>query len=88
MPESMIRDKLIKEIELFPDEKLSELYDFVHYFRLGFQKATSNPVDEIMKFAGCWEDMPEEEFQEFSEEIVERRQKAFSRRRKSESDLD
>lgn len=76
MPESMIREKLAKEIELLPEEKLSEIYEFIHCFRLGFQKSSETQVDDIMEFAGCWKDMPE-----FSEEIEERRQKAFNRRR-------
>ncbi|WP_017295807.1 hypothetical protein [Geminocystis herdmanii] len=41
------------------------------------QKQTITPqqeMNEIMKFAGCWEDLSEEEFKDFSEEIKQRRQ--------------
>lgn len=31
-------------------------------------------INEIMKFAGCWEDLSEEEFTDFSQEIKQRRQ--------------
>jgi hypothetical protein len=41
-----------------------------------------------MQFAGCWEDMPEEEFENFSEEIAERRKRAFSERREYETFTD
>jgi hypothetical protein len=39
----MIQDQLINEIKKIPDNKLAELYDLVHYFRLGLaseQEAT------------------------------------------------
>ena len=35
---------------------------------------------EIMKFAGSWEDLPEEDFRSFCEEIEQRRQNSSSRR--------
>jgi hypothetical protein len=36
-----------------------------------------------MKFAGCWKDMPEKIFNEFLQDIGQRRKKAFSRRGRS-----
>jgi len=33
-----LKDKLINEISLIPNEKLVELYNFIHYFRLGTEK--------------------------------------------------
>ena len=83
MPESSVREKLMQEIELLPDKKLQEIYEFIHYFRLGFQKSESGQSN-IMKFAGCWNDMPEEEFAQFTQEIGARRKKAFERRKSSE----
>ena len=44
-----------------------------------------NNTEEIMHFAGCWEDMQEEEFDSFSEDIFNRRKTAFSRRREFET---
>lgn len=79
MEVSIIRDKVVEEIRLIPEHKLPEIYDFIHYFRLGLQNSKEN-IDQIMKFAGCWKDMPEKVFNEFSEEIAERRKQAFSRR--------
>jgi hypothetical protein len=35
---------------------------------------------EIMKFAGSWEDIPEEDFRNFCEEVEQRRQNSSSRR--------
>jgi hypothetical protein len=31
----LIQDKIIKEINGIPPEKLSEIYDLIHYFRIG-----------------------------------------------------
>jgi heterodisulfide reductase subunit A-like polyferredoxin len=82
MTESIIRDRVMKEIKLIPEHKLSEVYDFIHYFRIGLQKSKGN-VDQIMKFAGCWKDMPEKIFNEFLQDIGQRRKKAFPRRGRS-----
>jgi len=45
-------------------------------------------AEEIMQFAGCWEDMPDQEFENFSEGIAERRKRAFSGRRECETFTD
>ena len=84
---SIGRERVIEEIELIPEEKLTELFDFLHYFRLGLQKSKGSSA-EIMKFAGCWQEMPEELFQEFTEEIMQRRKNAFTGRRASETSTD
>jgi hypothetical protein len=81
MSQSVTRDKVMEEIQLIPEHKLEEVYDFVHYFRIGLREAVRGNREEIMKFAGCWNELPEEDFQEFSREISERRAQAFSRRR-------
>lgn len=87
MGESAIRDKLMDEVKLIPEHKLSEVYDFIHYFRIGLQQFKENmgQIIQIMQFAGCWKDMPEEVFNEFLEEVGQRRKQAFSRRRRSEA---
>jgi hypothetical protein len=84
---SIGRERVIEEVQLIPEEKLTELFDFLHYFRLGLQKSKGSSA-EIMKFAGCWKEMPEELFQEFTEEIMQRRKNAFTGRRASETSTD
>ncbi|MBI4596490.1 MAG: hypothetical protein HY730_08970 [Candidatus Tectomicrobia bacterium] len=84
MSESAMLSKVIKELNLIPEHKLSEIYDFIHYFRIGLQKSKGN-VEQTMKFAGCWEDMPENLFNEFLEDIKQSRASAFSRRRNDEA---
>ena len=84
MGKSVIRDKVIEELKLIPEYKLSEIYDFIHYFRIGLQESKGN-IDKIMEFAGCWKEMSENLFNEFLEEIRQRRNLAFSRRRNDEA---
>ncbi len=84
---SEIQIRLTEEISLIPQERLPELYNFVHFYRLGLG-IIPNSADDIMKFAGCWNDMPDEEFDNFLEEITERRQQAFSGRRECETFTD
>jgi hypothetical protein len=31
----MLQERLIEEIKQIPNEKLAEIYDLIHYFRLG-----------------------------------------------------
>ncbi len=87
MEASTVRDRVVKEIQLIPEHKLAEIYDLVHYFRVGLQQGSSGTVDQIMGFAGSWKDMPEDTFREFLVEIAQRRSQAFSRRRSGETSI-
>ncbi len=82
-----VRHKLIKEIEKIPDENLDDIYNFVHRFRLKVQSRKAN-INKIMQFAGGWNDMSKEDFNEFLAEIKARREKAFSSRRNREIRVD
>lgn len=98
MESSNLRTEVIKEVNLIPEEQLTELYNFIHYFRLGVEASTetvlSSPKNDdtkrekIMQFAGSWNDMSDEVFADFNEEIVTRRQQAFLGRRRDESSFD
>jgi hypothetical protein len=35
----MLQEQLIEEIKQIPSEKLAEIYDLIHYFRLGLAQA-------------------------------------------------
>jgi hypothetical protein len=87
MQASMLRGKVIQEIRQIPEEKLPEVYTLLHFFRLGVETTKPQP-QEMMQFAGCWRDMPEHEFQNFLQEIQERRQDAFSGRIQREAIID
>lgn len=79
-----IREKVIEEVKLVPEYRLQDVYDFIHYFRLGLESEPQQ-IDDIMEFAGSWDDMPEELYTEFLAEVDQRRQLAFSRRRQGET---
>lgn len=79
MNSSDIQFRLVDEIKLIPQDKLSELYDFIHFYRLGLNTAQNN-IEEIMQFAGCWNDIPDEDFNRFLDDISNRRELAFSGR--------
>ncbi len=34
----MLQQDIMREIQAIPDEKLAEIYDIIHYFRLGLNK--------------------------------------------------
>lgn len=82
-----LRTKVIAEINLVPKEKLSELYNFIHYFRLGIE-VSNRSLEQTMQFAGSWNDMSDEMFNDFDEEIKTRRQQAFLERRNDETSFD
>ncbi|MCP4668878.1 MAG: hypothetical protein GY849_21280 [Deltaproteobacteria bacterium] len=67
-----LREKVMKEISLIPLDKLNEVYDFIRLFRIGTERIKANK-GEILSFAGCWEDMPDETFNDFLLEIRQRR---------------
>lgn len=82
-----LRTKVITEINLVPAEKLEELYNFIHYWRLNGE-SSPGLLEQTMQFAGCWNDMSDETFANFSEEINIRRQQAFFERRSDETSFD
>ena len=65
------------EVGRIPIEKLGEVYCFIHFFRVGLEKSRAD-TGKILEFAGCWKDMPDEEFNSFTKGIRERRNQAFS----------
>jgi hypothetical protein len=75
-----LRTKVITEIHLVAEDKLEELYNFIHYFRLGVE-VSQGSLNPTMDFAGCWNDMSDETFVNFNEEVSTRRQQSFLGRR-------
>ncbi len=74
-----VLDKVVEEVKLIPTEKLPEILDIIHYFRVGVQ-ASNAKKNRTKNFAGCWRDMPDDLYHEFIHEIILRRRTAFSRR--------
>ena len=81
MASPMIKDKIINEINLMPEDKLTEVYRYVHKFRLGEEKGKEEDLIDILSFSGSWKDMDDEVFDDFLSDIASRRNKAFSTRR-------
>lgn len=79
--------KVLHEIDLIPEDRLPDTYNLLHHFRLSLE-ASQESIRPAMQFAGCWRDMTDEVFAEFNQEIFERRQRAFTRRRHSEAIAD
>ena len=85
MASFLMKNKVLQEIELIPEDKLNDLYNFIHYFRLGLEKSPITKSKPILAFAGCLKDMPDEIFSDFRAEVEQRRSQAFIRRRSDES---
>jgi len=45
----MIRDEIIKELQHIPENKLLELYDLIHYFRLGLMVEAVKKTENNLK---------------------------------------
>ena len=66
------------EIREIPESRLQEIYDVIHFFRLGLEKVVPNKPD-VMRFAGACDDM--QHFEGFEAELKQRRHAAFKSRR-------
>jgi hypothetical protein len=84
MEASAERKRILEEVKLIPENKLAEIYSILHHFRIGLE-TTRNGMKPVMKYAGCWSDMSDQVFTEFTQEIAARRENAFSRRRTGEA---
>ncbi|MBI5025683.1 MAG: hypothetical protein HZC12_02940 [Nitrospirae bacterium] len=59
-----IKEKIIKEVEKIPKDKIAELYDVVHLFRVEIESKKKAPKDrysEAVKFFGIWKGMSPKE---------------------------
>ena len=77
-----IKNKIIKEVEKIPKNKIAELYDVVHLFRMKVespQKTLKDRRSEVVKFFGIWKDMSPEE-SAVLDELQARRKKTYRER--------
>jgi len=44
----MLPKEIIKELNLIPESKLAELYDIIHYFRIGIEQSEHFPKDNLL----------------------------------------
>jgi hypothetical protein len=65
----MLIDKIIQELQDIPEDKLAEIYDIIHYFRIGLDREAAQPrTPGILtgKLSDAFfEPLPEEELQEW-----------------------
>lgn len=87
MSPAEIREKIVEEINQLPRERLPELYQIVHDFRLRTNGGEGDAQD-IMRFAGCWSDLPADLYEEFTTRLHDRRSRASQERRARVSDVD
>ncbi len=70
----MIQDDIINELQYIPEAKLIELYDLIHYFRLGLSSETAKQspqekdleIDKAMRLSAL-EKITQGDFSGFSE---------------------
>jgi hypothetical protein len=58
----MLIQKIVQELQDIPEDKLAEIYDLIHYFRLGLDRETAQPLTVSEAF---FEPLPEEELQQW-----------------------
>jgi hypothetical protein len=88
MDTTELRAKVLAEIQQIPESKLVALYELLHQFRLNLEATHGNRAESIMQFAGCWNDLSDDAFNELVEEVYQRRRQAFSERSAREIDFD
>ena len=72
------------EIDRLPEEQLQDAMRILQDLRRGANSGAKNR-NELMRFAGSWADLPADVFESFTAEVMERRQRAFTRRREREN---
>jgi hypothetical protein len=70
----ILQKQLFEEIELIPAEKYAEIYDFLHYFRLGLSQTEQKTERKPGLFKGqlgnaFFEPLPEEELKAWETDI-------------------
>ena len=72
MNATVLQRKVMDEIQAIPVERLLELYDVIHFFRIGAERTTPMMPD-VMRFAGCWSDLSDDEFDDLLTDMAARR---------------
>lgn len=81
-----LRTQLINEIAVMPQDKLAMLNQLIQQFKATWRTVPTSP-NAIMRFAGAWQDMSDNELTEFLADIQARRQTAFLTRRNHATDF-
>jgi hypothetical protein len=69
----MFKQKIIEELQNIPEDRLSQIYDLIHYFRLGLNSETQNPrLPGLLKgklAQAFFEPLSEDELQQWETDI-------------------
>ena len=69
----MLIEKFIEELQEIPEDKLTQIYELIHYFRLGLNKISKEPrTPGLLKGKlgdAFFEPLPEEELQQWETDI-------------------
>jgi hypothetical protein len=87
MKPDQLRTELIREINLIPDTDLEKVHQLISHLRLSSEKQPSH-LQNTLKFAGSWNDLTDEEFTDFLDEVTLRRQQSFRDRNNHETFAD
>jgi hypothetical protein len=77
-----IKEKIIREVERLPEDKISEIYDLIHLVRIGVEsqkKIIKDKRQAALKFFGIWKNMSNKE-KAVLDDIQARRQRTFRER--------
>lgn len=73
-------------LRMLPPEARRQVVDFVEFIAQKYLKKKvrdNRSREKILKFAGAWKDMREEDYKGFIDDIYDRRKRSFSRRRET-----
>ncbi len=79
MSTSPLHHKIQEEIRAIPERRTRELYELLRQFRLQ-SRSSNGRAAEIMRLAGSWSDMSEDDFSSFCTEVRDRRRLACTPR--------
>lgn len=69
----MLIEKIIEELQEIPEDKLTQIYELIHYFRLGLNLESKQPrIPGLLKGKlgdAFFEPLPEEELQQWETDI-------------------
>ena len=71
-----------------PDEKLTEIYDVIHFFRIAAERERNQAGARLLSFSGSWTELNDSLFDDFLADIRRRRKAGFTHRRQDETLLD
>ena len=77
-----LKEKIIKEVEKIPEDKMAKLYEVIHSFRVGIKterKEIKDSRQKALKFFGVWKNMSPEETAVL-DEIQSRRKRTYRER--------